>query len=63
MDQHYEGRSGKVGTEECATCNRDGCPGTMLYPDVVNCSCHVWAPCGRCENNPLTCDTCGMEVE
>lgn len=26
-----------------------------------NCSCHVRAPCGSCENAVLKCDGCGEE--
>lgn len=62
-----------IGTDEGDTCNRipepdedqprgyrpKPCQGVMGYEQVENCSCHISPPCGRCENNPLVCDTCG----
>ncbi|WP_088255374.1 hypothetical protein [Fimbriiglobus ruber] len=37
------------------------CDGVLCYPKVEGCSCHMNPPCGRCENNRLTCDKCGCE--
>lgn len=62
-----------IGIEEGDTCNRlpepdedqprgyrpKPCQGVMGYGPVENCSCHINPPCGWCEANPLTCDTCG----
>lgn len=39
------------------------CGGKLKFPPVVNCSCHIDAPCSQCTNNPLTCDQCGWEDE
>lgn len=64
LNRHLaEIEAGAPGEEEGETCNRNGCGGTMDWPKVENCSCHISAPCGACENNPLTCDQCGAEVE
>lgn len=63
-DRYYGRLSESVhGEEEGEFCNRDGCDGHMDWPEVENCSCHISPPCGRCETTPLTCDTCGAEVE
>lgn len=37
------------------------CGGTLAYPKVENCSCHVSPPCGACTSTVLTCDKCGWE--
>lgn len=59
-DRHYDRlHETGHGEEEGSICNRDGCDGLMDWPEVEGCSCHINPPCGRCENNPLTCDTCG----
>lgn len=64
------------GDEEGDTCNRvpepdedaprghrpKPCQGTMVIRDVEGCTCFISAPCNRCVNNPLTCDTCGEEA-
>ncbi len=55
--------AGAPGEEEGATCNRDGCGGTMIVPEVEGCYCHISPPCGACVNNPLTCDECWAEME
>lgn len=39
------------------------CTGTMRYPEVDGCSCHINPPCSRCVNNSLTCDECGLEED
>ena len=35
------------------------CKGTMIYPPIENCSCHINPPCSQCTDIVLTCDTCG----
>lgn len=39
------------------------CSGTMRYPKIVNCSCHISPPCCACTDNRLTCEDCGLEEE
>lgn len=39
---------------KCPDCDN----GTLIAGPVENCSCHLHAPCGPCENPPLICDTC-----
>ncbi|WP_313348147.1 hypothetical protein [Paracoccus sp. (in: a-proteobacteria)] len=51
------------GEEEGARCDRAGCGGTMIVPDVEGCTCFISPPCSACVNNPLTCDECGAKVE
>lgn len=64
LERHLGEREARApGEEEGEICNRDGCGGTMGWPDVEGCSCHINPPCGACENNPLTCDECGEIVE
>lgn len=46
--------------EEMGPCP-EGCGGTLKFPVVENCTCHINPPCGNCSNNPLTCDNCGWE--
>jgi hypothetical protein len=44
----------------------DNCPecdGTMVFPEVENCSCHISPPCAACVSNSLTCDSCGYTEE
>ena len=45
----------------------DRCPecfeGSLYYPPVENCSCHINAPCAACTNNELKCDKCGYQPE
>lgn len=53
----------ELGTEEGDTCGLEDCPGALEYPEVENCYCHISAPCWEHENNPLTCNECGREVE
>jgi hypothetical protein len=47
--------------EEGSNCPE--CEGKMIIPRVVNCSCHISAPCSACVNNLLTCNECGFEYE
>lgn len=51
----------KSGECEGDICNRNGCGGTMVFGEVVGCTCHMAgaAPCSRCVDNPLVCDECG----
>lgn len=44
---------------EGGTCPVDGCAGSLIYPEVDNCSCHLCAPCGACVDVDLECDECG----
>lgn len=48
-----------VGTEEVATCAREGCAGIMGFELVKNCTCFSNPPCHACVSNPLVCLTCG----
>lgn len=50
-----------IGTEEGATCNRDGCAGTIIIKPVENCSCHISPPCAACIEAPLYCPECLWE--
>jgi hypothetical protein len=52
----------KIGMDEGATCNRDGCPGTIEIRDVENCSCHLSPPCNACVENPLICSECDIST-
>lgn len=52
-----------VGSSEGDVCGFDGCEGTIGFAPVINCSCHIVAPCGNCECNPLHCLTCGRHIE
>jgi hypothetical protein len=49
--------------EEGDKCREKDCKGTLEYPEVENCSCHINPPCQVCTNNPLTCNECGWEEE
>lgn len=49
----------QIGTEEGATCNRDGCDGTMRLRNG-NCSCHISSPCGQ---HWLECSECGERAK
>jgi len=39
------------------------CKGTLDYPPVENCSCHINPPCSAGTGNPLTGEECGWEEE
>lgn len=45
----------------------DLCPechdGTLYYPPVKNCTCHINAPCSACVSNQLECNKCGYQPE
>ena len=49
--------------EEGGPCTQQNCTGYFFFPPVENCSCHIAPPCGRCVDNPLTCNTCWYAVE
>lgn len=64
------------GSEEGDRCNRqvvnhsfpDGsttiaCAGTMEFPEVENCSCHIAPPCFAHENLKPVCSECEAEAE
>ena len=53
----------KKGTEEGDTCNRNGCDGEMVLPDVEGCSCHINPQCSACTNNKVVCQACGATEE
>lgn len=37
------------------------CGGTLFYPPVDDCYCHLSAPCAPCTDNALLCPDCGFE--
>ena len=47
--------------EEGDKCPR--CGGPLYYPEVLNCSCHISAPCTACVMNKLECAECGYTPE
>lgn len=49
--------------EEGDKCTEKGCGGTLEYPPVEGCTCHINPPCGACTSNVLTCNECGWEEE
>lgn len=49
--------------EEGDKCQESGCKGYLIYPETVNCSCHLNPPCSACTDKNLICDTCGWEEE
>ena len=52
----------KEGTEDGSRCNRR-CDGVMVLGQPENCSCHLSAPCGACEDMRPECSMCGEVVE
>jgi len=52
----------KYGTEDGSRCNRR-CDGVMVLEQPENCSCHLGAPCGPCENMRPECSMCGEVAE
>ncbi len=52
----------KEGTEDGSRCNRR-CDGVMVLGQAINCSCHINAPCGACENMRPECSMCGEVAE
>ena len=52
----------KEGTEDGSRCNRR-CEGVMVLGQPADCSCHISAPCGACENMRPECSLCGEVVE
>jgi hypothetical protein len=37
------------------------CEGSLYYPKVRGCSCHINPPCSACTDQRLQCDTCDWE--
>lgn len=56
LEQHLN-----IGTEEGSICNRR-CNGVMAISTSENCSCHINAPCGLCEENRPVCTMCLEEA-
>ena len=44
-------------------CPMQDCNGTLEYPPVKDCCCHIAPPCRACTDNDLECSICGWEVE
>lgn len=42
---------------KCPECDK----GTMGYPPVHGCSCHINPPCSACVDNLLKCNECGFD--
>lgn len=42
---------------------RERCAGMLGFNPIENCTCHILAPCARCEGSPLVCLECGREIE
>src|ERR1700744_4843755 len=51
------------GTEEGATCLRNGCQGVIAEHPVENCSCHISPPCGACTTPREYCPVCDWSAE
>jgi hypothetical protein len=49
------------GFEEGATCNRNGCTGSIHMRAPENCSCHISPPCSSCTAPRGYCDECDWE--
>ena len=49
--------------EEGDDCSVFECSGTMEYPPVEDCSCHISPPCFNCVENQLVCNKCGLTGE
>ena len=52
---------GDLGYEEGATCNRDGCTGTIGTHPTENCYCHINPPCGNCIKPRNFCPVCDWQ--
>lgn len=48
----------KLGTEEGEVCWRAGCRGVIALQPIVNCSCHISAPCSACTSVKFHCPEC-----
>lgn len=49
----------RVGRDEGDLCRRgSGCTGRIEVKPVEGCTCHISAPCWRCEEAPFWCPTC-----
>lgn len=51
------------GTEEGATCWRNGCQGVIKERPVENCSCHISPPCGACTTPREWCPECDWSAQ
>ena len=63
---HKEVTPGGITEDELPAPEEGGvCPscveGRLEWKPAENCSCHIVAPCGQCENTPLYCCACGSE--
>ncbi len=47
-------------TPEGVECRDPKCTGTLEFPPVENCSCHINPPCSACTLVELECTVCGM---
>jgi len=47
--------------EEGGPCPEPGCDGTLEFPRVEGCCCHINPPCSACTDNKLTCTECHWE--
>lgn len=47
--------------EPGSPCPCEGCNGELDCAPPVNCSCHISAPCGSCEEAGLLCGSCGWD--
>ena len=50
-----------IDAEDGDECPR--CGGPLYYPEALNCSCHISAPCTACVMNKLECAECGYTPE
>lgn len=41
--------------DKCNNCDN----GVMQFKNILECRCHLAAPCNACVNAPLTCTVCG----
>jgi hypothetical protein len=49
--------------EEGDACPQPGCPGRLEHEPLVDCRCHLSAPCRACEERGLTCNECGEDYD
>lgn len=53
----------EFGTEEGATCWRNGCQGVIAEHEVENCSCHISPPCSACTTPREYCPECDWHAD
>ncbi len=56
----------KEGEEKGDICNRDGCKGILEDDgsmDDRSCSCHINAPCSKCETDTIRCSECDWNYQ